>query len=49
MKIFGIFLEIRSVLRSLGIFCSDLVYFADIWYIFPVLVCLYQEKYCNPG
>jgi hypothetical protein len=28
---------------------SRLVYFVVIWYIFPVLVCLDQEKSGNPA
>jgi hypothetical protein len=32
-----------------GIFWGHLVYFMDIWYIFPDFGMLYQEKSGSPG
>jgi hypothetical protein len=35
--------------ENVGIFYDHLEYFTAIWYIFPILVCLDQEKCGNPG
>jgi hypothetical protein len=43
------FMAIGSTLRQFGIFCGHLVYFMVIWYIFPRLGILYQEKSGNPA
>jgi hypothetical protein len=43
------FMAIWSILRPFGIFCSHLVYFTVIWYIFPFLVCCTKKKSGNPG
>jgi hypothetical protein len=42
------FMTIRNILRPFGIINGRLVYFVFIWYIFPNLVCLDQEKSGNP-
>jgi hypothetical protein len=39
MEEVGIFYGLGSILRPFGIFCDQLVYFMDIWYIYTVLVC----------
>jgi hypothetical protein len=43
------FITIWNGLGPLGIIYGLLVQFGVIWYIFPVLVCLDQEKSGNPG
>jgi hypothetical protein len=49
MKNVGTFTTIWNNLPPFGIFYGRLVLFVVIWYIFLVLVCLDQEKSCNPG
>jgi hypothetical protein len=44
----GIFLIILFIALSFGIFCGHLVHFMLIWYIFPGLGKLHQEKSGNP-
>jgi hypothetical protein len=41
---FGLFMAIMYSLWPFGIFCEHLVYFVVIWYIFPRVGILYQEK-----
>jgi hypothetical protein len=43
------FMIIWNMFRSFLIIYGRLVYFAVILHIFPVLVCLVQEKSGNPG
>jgi hypothetical protein len=43
------FMTIRKILQPFGIIHGRLVKVAVILYIFPVLVCLDQEKSSNPG
>jgi hypothetical protein len=43
------FVNIWNILRPFGIIYGQLVQFAVIWYIFPIMVCLDQEKSGNPG
>jgi hypothetical protein len=38
-------MTIWNILRQF----DKLVEFVCIWYIFPILVCMYQEKYGKPG
>jgi hypothetical protein len=47
-KILVYFMDIWSILRPFDIFYGHLVYFVVIWYIFPRVGKLYQEKYGNP-
>jgi hypothetical protein len=47
--IFVYFMTICNILWPFGIICGRLVLFVAIWYIFPILVCLAQEKSGNPG
>jgi hypothetical protein len=42
-------MTIWSILRPLKIFYGHLVYFVVIWYIFPPLGILDQEKSGNPN
>jgi hypothetical protein len=42
-------MTIWNILRLFGIIYGRLVWFEVIWYIFPIMVCLDQEKYGNPG
>jgi hypothetical protein len=49
LKILVYFKAIWSILWPLEIFYSHLVYFAVIWYIFPRLGILDQEKSGNTG
>jgi hypothetical protein len=42
------FMAIWNILWPFGIIYGRLVQFVDICYIFPVLVCLEQEKSGNP-
>jgi hypothetical protein len=42
------FTIILNILRFCGTIYGRLVQFAVIWYIFPVLICLDQEKSGNP-
>jgi hypothetical protein len=42
------FMTVWNIFRSFGIIYSRLEYFVVMWYIFPVLVCLDQEKSGNP-
>jgi hypothetical protein len=44
----GIFVTIWNSLWPFGIICGRLLLFVVICYIFPVLVCLDQEKSGNP-
>jgi hypothetical protein len=46
-KISSYFVTIWSILRPLEIFYGHLVYFVDIWYIFPRFGILYQEESGN--
>jgi hypothetical protein len=48
LKMLVYFMTFRNILRPLGLFHFRLVQFVVIWYIFPVLVCLDQEKSGNP-
>jgi uncharacterized membrane protein len=48
-KMLVYFMTIWNILRTFGIICGRLVFFVAIWYIFPILVCLDQEKSGNPG
>jgi hypothetical protein len=41
------YVAIWSILRPLGIFCGNPVYFMAISYIFPPLCMLHQEKSGN--
>jgi hypothetical protein len=43
------FMDIGSILRSLDIFYDHLVYFVAVWYIFPRVGTLHQEKSGNPA
>jgi hypothetical protein len=45
----GIFYDHLEYFWPFGIIFGRLVYFLVIWYIFPVLVCLYQNKSGNPA
>jgi hypothetical protein len=38
------FMDIWSILRPVGIFCGQLVYFLIIWYIVYVLVCCAKKN-----
>jgi hypothetical protein len=49
MENLGIIIGIRSILRPLKIVYGNLVYFVAIWYIFPRLGILYQDKSGNPA
>jgi hypothetical protein len=40
--------NIWNILQPFGIVYANLEQFMVIWYIFPVLVCLDQEKSGNP-
>jgi hypothetical protein len=42
------FMTIWNTLRPFDIIRGSLVQFVAIWYIFPILVCLDQEKSGNP-
>jgi hypothetical protein len=46
---FVYFITIWNILRPFGIIYGRLVQLAVIWYIFPIFVCLDQEKSGNPG
>jgi hypothetical protein len=48
LKMSQYFMTIGNMFWSFGIIYSRLVYFVVVWYIFPVLVCLDQEKSGNP-
>jgi hypothetical protein len=48
MENVGIFYDHFEYLWPFGIICGHRVYFVAIWYIFPILVCLDQEKSGNP-
>jgi hypothetical protein len=43
------FMTILNILLPFGIFYVNWVHFVVIWYIFPILVCLDQEKSGNTG
>jgi hypothetical protein len=45
----NILTAIWNILLRFGKFYGRLVQFVVIWYIFPVLVCLDQEKSGNPA
>jgi hypothetical protein len=47
METVAMFCDPLVYFSSFGIIYSRLVYFAVLWYIFPVLVCLDQEKSGN--
>jgi hypothetical protein len=47
-KMFVYFMTIWNNLRPFDIIYGRLVKFVVIWYIFPILVCLDQEKSGNP-
>jgi hypothetical protein len=47
-KMLVFFTAIVSTLRPNVIFWGNLVHLVVIWYIFPILVYLYQEKSGNP-
>jgi hypothetical protein len=36
------------ILWTFGLFCSHLVYFMVIWYIFPVLLCCTKKNLATP-
>jgi hypothetical protein len=42
------FMDIWNILHTSGIFYDHLVHFVFIWYIFPRLGIMYQEKSGNP-
>jgi hypothetical protein len=44
-----IFENIWTILTQFVVIYGRLVEFVVLWYIFPVLVCLDQEKSGNPG
>jgi hypothetical protein len=46
-KMFIYLIAIWNILWRLGIFYDHLVHFVFIWYIFPGLVIMYQEKSGN--
>jgi hypothetical protein len=48
MENVGIFISIWNILVSFGIIYGRLIYCVVILHIFPVLVCLDQEKSGNP-
>jgi hypothetical protein len=49
-KMLVYFMAIRYYhLCPFGVVCGRLVYFVVLWYIFPVLVCLGDEKSGNPA
>jgi hypothetical protein len=48
-KMLVYFMTIWNILWPFGIIFGRLVKFVAIWYIFPILVCLAQEKPGNPG
>jgi hypothetical protein len=41
------FMDIWSILRPIGSFCAQYIYFVVIWYIFPHFSMLYEEKFRN--
>jgi hypothetical protein len=47
--VYRYFITISNILRPFGVLYGNLVWFVVIWYIFPVLVCLDQEKSGNPA
>jgi hypothetical protein len=48
-NVFENFMTIWNILEPFGITYGSLVQFVVIWYIFPILVCLDQEKSGNPA
>jgi hypothetical protein len=48
-KMLVYFMTIWNILSPFGIIVGRLVKFVADWYIFPILVCLDQEKSGNPG
>jgi hypothetical protein len=42
------FITVWNIFQSFGKICNCLVYFSVLWFIFPILVCLDQEKSGNP-
>jgi hypothetical protein len=48
-KMFVDFITIWNNLRPFGVIYCRLLLLVVIWYVFSILVCLYQEKSGNPG